>query len=77
MNSNNFCPTGKVIYDKKSATTLRNLTEKTHHVKMNIYECKTCNYWHLTTIGEHRTFRHAKDLTSKRKRSKLKGYLKG
>lgn len=62
------CSTGKIVYDKKSARTLKNLTEKLHGIKMDIYECEECNYWHLTAVEEHRQFRHTIDLTSKIKR---------
>ena len=58
MDKRERCSTGKIIYDKKSARTLKNLTEKLHRIKMDIYECEECNYWHLTSINEHREFRH-------------------
>lgn len=65
MKTRKDCSTGKIIYDKKGALTLKNLTEKLHNIKMEVYECKKCGYWHLTSIEGHREFRHAKHLTSK------------
>lgn len=54
------CPTHKQGYDKKGAQTFANLTFKLHHIKSNIYECKVCKRWHLTTITKNKkgTFRH-------------------
>lgn len=69
------CKTGKTIYDKKSAQTLKNLTEKLHNIKMKIYECPECNHWHLTSVNAHREFRHAKHLTSKFKGSNIEALL--
>ena len=52
------CPSGKVVYDKRGATTMANLTMKLHRIKMRAYECNMGNHWHLATIGKHRQFRH-------------------
>lgn len=54
------CPSGKVQYDKKGATTLKNLTMDLHHIQMRIYPCPDCGYWHLASIGQHKRFRHSK-----------------
>lgn len=51
------CPSGKHIYDKKGAVTLKNLTMEIHHIKMRIYQCPDCNYWHLASVGKHKNFR--------------------
>ena len=60
MKKDNGCLTGKVLYDKKGATTLKNLTMKLHHIEMRIYKCDYGDHWHLATEGKHRHFRHFK-----------------
>jgi hypothetical protein len=60
MYEDNECPTGKKIYDKKGATTLKNKTMELHHIEMRIYPCPRCNGWHLTSVGKHKPFRHCK-----------------
>ena len=59
------CINGKIILDKKSAITMANLTFKLHHIKMDVYNCPRCNFWHTSTandprfgIRRHREFRH-------------------
>lgn len=39
---------GKRCYDKKSAQTARNGRYSADHIKLRIYPCDKCNYWHLT-----------------------------
>lgn len=51
------CKSGKIKLDKKGAVTLMNLTMKLQRIEMKMYLCPVCKYWHLTTNGEHRTFR--------------------
>lgn len=49
----------KIIYDKKTAITMKNLTFKLHHIKMAEYPCG--DHWHLATKpenGHKRPFRH-------------------
>lgn len=59
------CKNGKVILDKKSAIAMANLTFRLHHIKMDIYHCDACNFWHLATsdhpkfrVTRHKRFRH-------------------
>lgn len=42
-----FCD-GKVIYDKKTAITARNLRMKESHQELRVYECEKGDHWHLT-----------------------------
>lgn len=58
------CPSGKKTFDKLGATTLKNLTFKLHHIKMDVYSCPRCHFWHLTSVGKKRHFRHKYDLFS-------------
>ena len=51
---NTCIKSGKIMYDKKGAMTLKNTSMKRHHIKMSIYNCPFCNKWHLATIGNHR-----------------------
>jgi hypothetical protein len=51
------CPTGKRVFDKRTAVTMRNATLKYQHIIMEIYHCYRCNGWHLASIGKHKPFR--------------------
>lgn len=53
------CKTDKVVYDKKGAITLVNLTMELHHIKMRAYNCPDCGWWHLSSVGKHKPFRHS------------------
>lgn len=46
------CESGKIKYDKRGALTLKNSIMEKQHIEMKEYQCKICNYWHLTTVGE-------------------------
>jgi len=39
----------KPSYDKKTAVTAKNKRWKDNRVKLRIYQCKKCDYWHLTS----------------------------
>lgn len=39
---------GKPCYDKRAATTAANLRYKEAHIRLRIYPCPDCNWWHLT-----------------------------
>lgn len=39
---------GKVIYDKRGATTAKNKRYEEDHQVLRIYPCKRCQGWHLT-----------------------------
>lgn len=39
---------GKVSYSKRFAQIARNNANNEGRVKLEIYQCKNCNYWHLT-----------------------------
>jgi len=52
------CPSGKQMLDKKGAISFKNLTMKLHRIEMREYECDQCGAWHLTSEGDHRSFRH-------------------
>jgi len=54
---NKICPTGKHVYDKKGASSLKNLTMEMHHIQMKIYPCGRCHGWHLASVGKHKPFR--------------------
>lgn len=43
------CVTGKPSYDKKTAITAKNKRWNDSRVKLRIYHCEKCNYWHLTS----------------------------
>lgn len=44
-----YCSTsGKVQYDKKTAQTAANKRYADDHVELRIYQCPSCNWWHLT-----------------------------
>lgn len=62
------CRTGKKQYDKKSAQTLKNESRKYHHIEMGIYQCNSCDWWHLTTIKDNKKgkFNHNLNLYEKR-----------
>lgn len=51
------CVCGKIMYDKKGATTLVNMAMNLDHIKMRIYECPDSGMWHLSSIGKHKKFR--------------------
>lgn len=40
---------GKVIYDKKGATTAKNKRFHDDHIALRIYPCEVGNHWHLTS----------------------------
>ena len=39
---------GKICYDKKGATSAKNLRYKKDKVELRTYWCPHCNFWHLT-----------------------------
>lgn len=41
---------GKPMYDKKTARTAVNKRFKDDHVRLRIYHCNRCNFWHLTHL---------------------------
>ena len=47
------CSSGKKLLDKKGATSLKNFLMEMHHMKMTIYECPECHYWHTSTKERH------------------------
>lgn len=63
MNNNLICSSGKRSFDKKGATSFKNLTMKLHHIKMGEYECPECGNWHLGTIQKNKRgkFKHIAD----------------
>lgn len=38
----------KICYDKKGAVTARNLRMKNSRLKLRVYCCPECGFWHLT-----------------------------
>ena len=44
-----YCTTGKVKFDKRGAQTARNKRFEEAHIKLRIYHCPECNWWHLTS----------------------------
>lgn len=40
---------GKPSYDKKGALTAKNKRMQQDHVKLRVYQCDKCDYWHLTS----------------------------
>lgn len=39
----------KPIYDKRQAETAKNRRWNQDHIRLRIYHCPNCNYWHLTS----------------------------
>lgn len=39
----------KPMYDKKSAETAKNRRWKYERIKLRIYQCPECDFWHLTS----------------------------
>ena len=40
---------GKPMYDKRGAETAKNHRYEMQHVRLRIYQCDYCDYWHLTS----------------------------
>jgi len=57
------CESGKIIYDKKGALTLKNAIMEQQHIRMEEYQCPICDNWHLTTLGKSQPFRGKRVLT--------------
>ena len=46
----NFCViSGKACYDKKGAVTAANKRWDDAYVKLRVYPCPDCNWWHLSS----------------------------
>lgn len=39
---------GKACYDKRQAQTAANSRFREDHVRLRLYPCPDCGYWHLT-----------------------------
>lgn len=46
---------GKVAFHKRQAQTHRNWLMRKRRMKLRIYQCRECDYWHLTSerAGNH------------------------
>ena len=61
---------GKVIYDKRGATTAKNKRYDEDHIKLRTYQCPECGGWHLTHILRYSTYGKPKPKRGKVKRWK-------
>lgn len=51
--ANERCVCGKIAFDKKSALTKKNSLERLGRERLEIYQCRRADTWHLTKLDRY------------------------